>query len=261
MQQTVRERFSKIVKEYECHANLQREVADRLAASLEPWRHSLPEGVVLELGAGTGFLTRNLCEMLPKRKIIVSDQSEEMLDYCKSSLGQQIQEPYNLSFEELDAEKFDTGSDTYALVTGSFVAQWFRNPAVTLGRFADALVPGGLLLVSFPGHQSFPEWREKCLELGIPYTANNLPNTEEMVIKLSTGSAQVDFYEDSRVVEFPDSLSFFRHLKNIGADATFHNKQLTPRQFKLLISHWDKSVSGSVRVTWHLVFLALKKDL
>lgn len=259
MQQTVRDRFSKIVEDYEHHAKLQKEVAGRLAAALKPWSFSLPDGVVLELGAGTGLLTRKLCELMPGRKIIVSDRSEKMLGYCKSNLSDEASD--NLSFEQLDAEKFEPGANTYSLVIGNFVAQWFRDPALTLGRFVDAIQPGGLLLVSFPGHQSFPEWRQKCTELGIPYTGNNLPNTEEMVIKLSAGPAQVDFYEDSRSVEFPDSLSFFRQLKKIGADATFHDKRLNTRQFKLLLSHWDESVSGPVRVTWHLVFLALKKDL
>jgi len=259
MQQTVRKRFSKIAKVYERHANLQKEVAGRLAASLEPWRFSLPEGAVLELGAGTGFLTRKLCEMLPERKIIVSDLSEEMLEYCKTKLSLQASE--NLSFEAIDAERHKPKKNCYALVAGSFVAQWFRNPAHTLGHYANALKPGGLLIISFPGNQSFPEWREKCLELGIPFTANNLPNTEEMVIKLSAIPAQVDFYEDSHTVEFPDSLSFFRHLKKIGADATFHDKQLKTREFRLLLKHWDESAAGPVKVTWHLVFLALKKDL
>jgi malonyl-CoA O-methyltransferase len=161
----------------------------------------------------------------------------------------------------MDAENFTPDDNKYALIAGNFVAQWFKDPALTLGRFAQVLEPGGLLLMAFPGSDSFPEWRQRCHELGLPFTGNTLPDTEEMVIKLSMGPAQVDFYEDSYTAEFPDALSFFQHLKGIGATKKLHDKQLNAKQFRLLINHWDQSVTGSIKVTWHLVFLALKKDL
>ncbi|MEX1063012.1 MAG: methyltransferase domain-containing protein [Balneolaceae bacterium] len=255
---TVKEKFSNSVHVYEQHARIQEEVAGRLVRSLAPWCMTLPEGPVLELGAGTGFLSRKLPRLLPDRTITITDISPEMLLYCREKMESTNS---NLTFRVLDAERFKPSSDTYALVTGNFVAQWFRDPAWTLGRFAEALKPGGLLLTSFPGSDSFPEWRQKCMELGLPYTGNPLPDTEEMVIKLSTGPVQVDYYEDAHTAEFPDSLSFFRYLKNIGADSTTHDRKLTRDQLKLLMRHWDESSTGPVRVTWHLVFLALKKDL
>ena len=257
---TVSHHFSRASSTYEEHANLQRGVARRLAASLEPWTLTLPHGPVLELGAGTGFYTRHLAELLPEKKLVITDISSEMLEQNRLQFKEAVQSFDNVDFRQLDAEAYQPGDEKFSLITGNFVAQWFRDPPLTLDRIAQALLPGGLMLLSFPGHESFPEWRKICVDLGLPYTGNSLPNTEEMVYKLSFDGKQVDYYEDSQTVRFTRALDFFRHLRQIGS-SPLHEKRLNPRQFRLLIDHWDRSTgSGPIEVTWHLVFLALKND-
>lgn len=259
MQQLIKEKFSNVCEVYEHEAGLQKETASRLGSSLQPWRMTLPEGPVLEIGAGTGFLTSELIKILPDREITVSDISEEMVAFCKNKLSEISSD--NLVFKQLDAELFKPEPDKYALISGNFVAQWFQDPARTLGRLAEGLKPGGLLLMAFPGNDTFPEWQQQCRELGLPYTGNKLPDTEELVIKLSMGPARVDFYEDSRTVQFPDVLTFFQYLKRIGATSKLHDKELTGKQMKLLINNWNQKEPGCIHITWHLVFLALKKDI
>lgn len=253
----VEKHFSGRVQEYDESASLQKEVARKLGRSLEPWRLTLPPGPVLEVGAGTGYLTEELYKLLPERELIATDLSQAMVEWCREHLSGMD----GVQFDQMDAESFEPNEIRYALVASSFAAQWFRDPALTLGRFAEALLPGGLLLASFPGEDSFPEWRERCMELGLPWTGNPFPKTEEMVIKLSMGPAQVDYYEEPVQVSFPDALSFFRHLKQLGADASLHGKQLSAKDFRLLLREWDRKRGGKpLQVTWHLVFLALKRD-
>lgn len=253
----IRNNFGSSSYTYEKDALVQKSAARRLAASLKPWKWTLPPGPLLELGAGTGFFTRELINLMPERRIEVTDLSENMIRVCR----QMTPESENLTFQPLDAEEWNPPEGKYALVSGNFVAQWFRNPALTLHRYVEALKPGGLLLTSFPGNESFPEWKDLCVDLGLPFTRNPLPDTEEIVVKLSTGGAQVDYYEDSHTIEFESSLNFFRHLKKIGAATSFtgRNKQLTSKQFRLLTQHWDREKSPAIRVTYHLVFLAVKK--
>src|SRR5690625_1544109 len=256
----VSSRFSKASSTYEEHATLQREVARRLAASLKPWTLTLPSGPVLELGAGTGLFSRELAELLPERELVITDISDEMLDQNRQLYEERGQNSGKVAFRQMDAEAFQPGDEKFSLITGNFVAQWFRDPPLTLDRIAQALLPGGLMLLSFPGHESFPEWRKTCVDLGLPYTGNSLPDTEEMVYKLSFDGKQVDYYEDSYTVRFSSALDFFRHLKQIGS-SPLHEKRLNPRQFRMLIDNWDRLTGkGHIEVTWHLVFLALKND-
>ncbi|MEX2600717.1 MAG: methyltransferase domain-containing protein [Balneolaceae bacterium] len=256
--EAVREHFSASTGCYEREAGVQRRTARRLAASLEPWKLTLPSGPVLELGAGTGFYSRELAALFPGRTLDVTDLSPEMIRACKASVSPEAD---NVTFRVLDAEEWEPPAGRYALVTGNFVAQWFSEPAYTLERYLHALKPGGLLLMAFPGHESFPEWRSACREVGIPWTGNPMPVTEELVIKLSMGPARVDYYEDSDTTRYQGSLEFFRHLKRIGASASRSGKQLTPSQFWRLITHWDRKSGPEISITYHLIFLAVKRDL
>lgn len=249
--------FSKASASYHSEASVQKKVAEGLIASLKPWKEIIPEGPVLEIGCGTGFLSELIAREFPDRELIISDASEKMLNQARAKLtGNTL-----IKFKKFDAEVYDYEQGCYSLICSNFTAQWFKNTVDTLVNLIRALKPGGLLLMTFPGNKSFPEWWEHCLELGLPFTANTLPDTEELVIKLSLEPVQVDFYEDTITQNFKSSINFFRHLKKIGASVNTSGKSLTTKQLKLLIKHWDESTEGQITVSWHTVYLAVKKDV
>ncbi|MDR8392326.1 methyltransferase domain-containing protein [Aliifodinibius sp. S!AR15-10] len=253
---SVKENFSQAASYYDEHAEVQRGIADRLIASLRPWIDILPEGPILEVGCGTGFVTQGLIELLPDRELEITDISPEMLETCRGKYGGYK----NTTFRTLDAEEFDADPETYAMTVNGFVAQWFKHPAITVGKFLEATKPGGLLLGSFPGNESFPEWKEACRELGLPYTGNELPDTEEILIKLSGGPVQVDYYEDTVTQQFDSAADFFRHIKKVGAGTQQQGRHLSPKELQLLINHWDEKSDGNIQVSYHVVFIAVKRN-
>lgn len=241
---------------YDQKADVQKEVADRLIASLRPWTEILPPGPVLELGCGTGFVTKGLMELLPDRELEITDISPEMVEFCRKKLG----DTGRTTFKTLDAENIDTGSEVYAMTISGFVAQWFEQPAITLGKCLEATKPGGLLLASFPGSESFPEWKEACRDLGLPFTGNQLPDTEEMVVKLSGWPVQVDYFEDTVKQQFESSADFFRHLKRMGASTQKKGRHLKATEMRMLIDHWDQKTEGDIEISYHVVFVAVKRN-
>lgn len=286
----VERRFSAHSESYQSSARVQREAADRLARSLDPWRESLPSGPVLEVGAGTGLFSRHLDRFFPTRQRWFTDLSRSMLDHATVELNHESKGRSNRNFRVHDAERgwFDPSSGTshsmddplpvrpgsdesprdawerpgpWALVTGNFVAQWFRDPSDTLSRLATGLAPGGLLLMAMPGADSFPEWKERCRTLDLQYTGNPLPDTERLVIQCSSGPFQVDYHEEPLKTTYESALHFFRELKGVGATTSYSGEQLTSGDFRRLIREWDHSVTPvPVQVTWHLLFLAIRRD-
>lgn len=256
LKQQIATAFGDTVSYYDKHAEVQREVANRLIASLKPWKDILPAGPIIELGCGTGFVTKGLSELYPQREIQVTDLSKQMVNHCR----QKFSDKENLNFTIQDAENPPYDAPHYAMTVSGFTAQWFKDPAHTLGQWLHATKPGGLLLASFPGSESFPQWRKMCEELGLPFTCNSLPDVEEMVIKMSLGPAQVDYYEDTVTQTFDSALDFFRRLKNTGAGTQRQGRTLTPKEFSLLVNHWDKSADGDIEISYHVVFLAVKRD-
>jgi malonyl-CoA O-methyltransferase len=251
------ENFSRAASSYDGHAGLARKTAERLAAALEPWRYSVPDGPVLEIGCGTGFFTDHLIRIYPGRELVITDASPEILNVCRQNFG----EHDKIRFDVIDAESHSWSEETFALISGNFVAHWFRDAGTTLSGMANALVPGGFMLMSFPGSESFPQWKQFCLELGIPFTANPLPDVEKVVINLSMGPFKVDFFEDQATEHYDSVFDFFRTLKKTGSSASLTGKSLTPKQLKLLNKHWLEQNGGRVTVHYHTAFLAVKRDL
>lgn len=254
--QKIARNFGNAVSYYHKQARVQKKVARRLIASLEPWRDILPPGPILEVGCGTGFVTEELVKLYPERQKVITDLSPQMVHFCRNKFN--LAE--NIIFDERDAEQIWPDQPEYAMTVSGFVAQWFKDTALTLGRLMEATLPGGLLLASFPGSESFPEWKQYCRELGIPYTGNMLPDIEKLVIKMSTGPVQIDFYEDTVKEKFPSARDFFRHLKRLGAGTRQGGRSLTASEMNMLIRHWDAEAGGEIEVSYHVIFLAAKRD-
>ncbi|MEO1022776.1 MAG: methyltransferase domain-containing protein [Bacteroidota bacterium] len=253
-------RFGASAHNYHQQAGIQRNVAEGLIASLRPWKDMIPEGPILEVGAGTGFLSELLIQEFPQAEIHLTDASEEMIRYTEHRLTEAFETLPNVTFRVLDADHLEESPQKYALIISNFAAQWFNDVSYGLEQLTNQLAPGGLLLTAFPGNNSFKSWYEYCLELGLPFTANTLPDVEEVVIKLSIGPQQIDYYENDLVQTFDSSLDFFRHLKAIGASASKSGKSLSAKQMRLLTNHWDTSESDGIKVNWHVVYLAAKRD-
>lgn len=256
----IAENFGKSVQHYHENAHVQKQSAQRLLASLKPWTEIIPPGPILEIGCGTGFVTRGLYDLFPNRDIEITDLSPEMVEFCKNHV--EIPEKFNgkVTFEKRDGEFLQGEKEHYGLIISGFVAQWFKDPAYSMGRMLEMLKPGGLLLASFPGKDTFKEWKHHCETLDLPFTGNELPDTEEMVIKLSVGPVQVDFYEDHVTDEFENATAFFRHLKKTGVSTNKNDRQLSSSELRQLIRHWDSIAPNGVKVSYHTVFIAAKRD-
>lgn len=192
--------------------------------------------------------------------MIITDASQKMLEFCEADLSEQGINLDHVEFCLLDVNEFKADTQEYALVISNFAAHWFKDPSLGLQNLGESLLSGGIMLTAFPGNHSFPQWYENSLELGLPHTANPLPDVEEVVVKLSMGPMQIDYYENDLFQEFDSSIDFFRHLKSIGASTSILGKSLSTKQFKLLTSHWDKKNEGTIKMKWHIVYLAAKRN-
>lgn len=257
---SIAETFSEAAKQYHEKAEIQQKVANGLISSLLPWKDSLPEGPILEVGCGTGFLSAQLIKEFPEREIILSDAAEGMLQFCSSRLKEENQLSDNITFKQINVDEIVDETERYSLIISNFAPQWFSDTAIGLEKLSKQLKPGGLLLCTFPGNHTFNDWYTCCLELGLPFTANPLPDVEEVVIKLSMNPLQIDYYENDLYQEFDHSIDFFRHLKEIGASKSVTGKSLSSKQLKLLTNFWDNKESNAIKVKWHVVYLAAKKE-
>jgi len=104
-----------------------------------------PDLRVVDLGCGTGELTRHLHRHLPAATTLGVDRSESMLARSAAFAEQ------GLRFERRDlVAALDDGP--FDLIFSNAALQWLDDHAALLARLAVALAPGGQLAVQVPAN-------------------------------------------------------------------------------------------------------------
>lgn len=242
--------FGRAAAAYDLHAKLQQDCAGRLLAIIAAYQPSLPAGAILEIGCGTGLITRGLTTCFTQRSIEITDLSTEMLQRCRAQLN--FSNGGGLvAFHNLDAEDIQSLDKKYAAIVGGFVIQWFKNPAQTLNSLIAKLHPQGVLFLSFPTCRSFPEWRVICRQLNLPYTANSLPDPALLQQALPT-YVQCQTETVDLITTHNSAADFLHSLKAIGAGVNQTQKRLTVLQMKQLIRQWNaQAIQGLDQIQVH----------
>lgn len=108
-----------------------------------------PDMRVVDLGCGTGELTRDLHRELHARETVGVDSSEAMLARARTLAGD------GLSFEAGDIGQFAPAS-AYDLVFSNAALHWVPDHPALLGRLTAAVAEGGQLAVQVPANHDHP---------------------------------------------------------------------------------------------------------
>jgi trans-aconitate 2-methyltransferase len=110
---------------------------------------------VVDLGCGTGKLTRVLHDRLDALETVGIDRSGNMLESMREAAL-----PFGLRFEVGTIEAFAAASaaarSTYDLIFSNAAFHWVGDHATLLPRLAAALVPGGQLAFQVPAQHEDP---------------------------------------------------------------------------------------------------------
>lgn len=248
--------FGKAAPCYDDCAIVQRHCAAELVSILRNAKLALPEGTILELGCGTGFVTRELVNAFPDRTLEITDLSAEMLTYCQAQISP-LRHP-SIYFQRLDGEMLATERQ-YAAIASGFVVQWFDDVERSLKRLSRALVPGGMLVSSFPTSQSFPEWKQICEAVNLPFTGNPMPEVDSLCEHLSRDGLACRYQERWMSTAHNRAIDFFKDLKSIGADMGRSPYTLSLKQFRQLMDAWDAQSLPAIRVSYHIAFLIIQR--
>lgn len=117
-----------------------------------------PDLKVVDLGCGTGELTRQLADALPASTVTGIDSSAQMLERANAYSGA------HLRFEQGDQARL-TGE--WDLIFSNAALQWSENHRELIPRLYGSLKPGGQIAVQVPSnhnHISHQLYRETAAE-------------------------------------------------------------------------------------------------
>jgi trans-aconitate 2-methyltransferase len=153
------------VDQYERFKNERAQPFRDLAALIEP----RPNMRILDLGCGTGELTRELHEQLSASETLGIDSSESMLAKASPSS--------TLHFQLADIESF-AADRSFDLVFSNAALHWITNHERLFTNLMPLLAPNGQLAIQMPANHDHPSHRiaaELAASFGItPRTINIL---------------------------------------------------------------------------------------
>ncbi|WP_116368364.1 malonyl-ACP O-methyltransferase BioC [Parahaliea mediterranea] len=214
--------FSRAASSYDSVAALQREVGERLlqrlparlsspSASPSPSHssaHSSDVATVLDLGCGTGYFQRALCERFPDARYIGLDLATGMLDYARRQHGA------DHAWVAGDAEQLPLAANSVDLIFSSLAIQWCQRPVALFAELERVLRPGGLCLFSTLGPATLQELRSAWAAVDSARHVNDfLPAA---ALQQAAGPA-LQLERETLCLRYRRLRQLFDELKGIGA--------------------------------------------
>ena len=250
--------FSKAAAEYEQFALVQRCSIESFHKRIISLKGQLPAGPVLEVGCGTGALSRILATEMPDRQLLFTDFSAGMLAMCRQRLSD-LPKPEHQAWQIMDGENI-AAQDEYALIASSLTLQWFNNPTQALQRACRVLQKGGKLFYSYVGEESFTEWRTICDRFKIPCTANPMPDTHRLNYEIRNFFSTIETWGDTVRIKYPQVKDFFYSLKKTGSGTQLNKRSLPVKQMRELIKKWDNELLGEeLEMTYNIQYILAEK--
>lgn len=275
-------RFDRAAATYESHARVQADMAKALIALLPHGGEGFRNGPILEMGCGTGLLTRRIRERFPDAELIATDAAPRMLETARANFThntqdtQYRQEPAGLPVPDavirwahLDASgevppPLDVaGAAPFRLAASSALVQWFPRLDLHFMMVASLLAQGGCYLVSGFTRDNFPELN--AILAGPPFGYPDYPGHDATGITAAAASAGLtvtEYREDFLETVPPTPQAFLDSIRGLGsARRPETGKPLTRERLRFLLSTYQERYAcpGGVKATWKLWYALLRK--
>ena len=126
----------------------------------------LLEHIVLDVGAGTGFLTEVAARKA--RRVIALDVSESMLSEARAKLGDYVE------FRIGNAENILLPNGSADSVIGNMILHHCSNPDLAVKEMARILVPGGKLVLSDLQKHNYESLRKEHADVWLGFKMNHV---------------------------------------------------------------------------------------
>ena len=254
--QTIARHFAN-ANDYDQHANIQQQVCHYLLASIA---HAKQDSV-LEIGAGTGQMTRLIAAQLQSQQWLINELCAEQADLLQLILP-------NAEIAIGDAETIELLGN-HSLIISANAVQWFDNPLSFVTQSARRLQAGGQLVFNTFTPNNFLQIKTLTGQ-GLHY-----PDVDEWQLALANaGFEDINLSVQSFDLPFTNPYAVLKHMKLTGVSTNQTQEQSNSsqpftwtkarlRQFEL--DYWqhfssiDQQGNASVALTYEVLAVSAFK--
>lgn len=248
----VEQRFLKSMNSYDENASVQKKMASSLINHFVNISHENKYNNVLEVGCGTGLLTKEILD----RKIIDNYFLNDIVNEC-SRLIPELRKKYtgtNFQFIHSDAEKLEKLSIPFDLIISNAAFQWMNNLDIFLSKLYCMLTDNGYLVFSTFGKNNLNEINviEKCSLMY--YDLMEIKSLTEKYFHILQCS------EESIELLFDSPKDVLNHLKKTGTKGlkkeTWNKKRL--EEFESAYNSLFRK-NNKVTLTFNPIYIVAKR--
>ncbi len=267
--------FDLHVEKYDAFTPVQSTMANNLLHLIrEKLPHDSAPDRVLEVGCGTGRLTRLLAQIYPRAHIDAVDIAPRAIDYARQRKGENSSLRYIVADAEDLAGKLPAPVP-YNLIISNATVQWFNTPILTIRDMVKKyLAPRGILSLSTFGPKTFIELREslRCAETRLqlaPVSRVHQFTAPSEWVALARESDQekgeTTFREELQLMRYPSFRDFLKTIRHTGATNAYQRKAVILG--KSLLHEWEQqyhehysdSQTGEIFATYHHCYIVIIK--
>lgn len=244
-------RFSRSMATYECAAVVQRDMAEQLVADVRRIAGADRFDRVVELGCGTGLLTRRLLENCRVSDLVLNDLVPE----CERTAGWVREHEPHVTVQFLRGDMEDVEfPDEQDLIVSSAVLQWAADLPSLLKRLVGCLRPDGILAMASFGPSNLCEVSQ--------LTGSSLRywSAAEWRTALAADCRVLNGSDDTRTLWFSSAREVVQHLKQTGVNALDSRPWSSSKILEFCRTYESTfGEEGKVPLTYHPVFLVARR--
>lgn len=249
-------RFGARSNSYEKVTPVQQAMGMRLMLEVQQLMSGQNVCQILELGCGTGRLTRHLAKIYPEAEIVAVDISHEMIAHAKEQYPQ-------AHYVIADAEDYVfKAQQKFDLIVSNATIQWFEKLEATLMQTRSLLASDGLLAIATFGERTFIELEAAFNQA---YDLKHMQRRSHVVAMPSIKTLRsilpnAKLIEDEFCSTFQDAREFMKSIKDAGAVNSQANRQAIPKailssMMDIYNTTYRHLESGRVLATYHSCYL------
>ena len=255
---TVARRFSSRAVAYGEQSTVQASLAEQLI-TLAP--APAPAGPILEVGCGTGHLTRHILRRWPGHPVDAIDIAPGMIHRAEKLIGPDR----GVRWMVADAMSF-CGGQPYELILSNCALHWLHPFRTGIANLVTQLRSTGMLAATVMLTGTLSELHEARLRVApLKPPAGRLPTFEEVIDVLREHGLLISYAsEENRTAQLPCAEDVLRMVHDQGLSGGHVSRSHTPLtrgELAAIAQDYNfnyRNPDGTVRITYHVGFFVAR---